>query len=78
MAERQFPTGYFPKNVTLLKCEDINIINGEVHTPLLMELARIKRSANQFKNDVLFTQDMSANDVRRTLEEAFPVLINKG
>ena len=66
----------YKKNVLLFKCEDVTRRNGEVFTPNLMEMSKLRRS-EQFKNDIVFALNMSGNDVRRKLEETFPVLVNK-
>ena len=66
----------FRKNVLLFKCEDLTRRNGEVYTPNLMRMANLRKS-EQFKKDVVFNDRMSESDVKRTLEEVFPLLRNR-
>ena len=66
-----------PRNVLLLTPKDVTPgKNGELYTPNLSELSTLRRS-EQFKTGVVFTVDMSAENVKRRLEEAFPFLIEK-
>ena len=74
--EQQVSTNLYKRNVLFLKPEDVTTRNGEVFTPNLMTLSKLRRS-EQFKKDVVFSDNMSGNDVRCRLEEVFPELINK-
>ena len=66
----------YKRNVLLLTHEDVRRRNGEVYTPNLGDLSRLRRS-KQFKNGVVFADKMCAEDVQKKLEEAFPVLKSK-
>ena len=68
------PDTYRRKNLYLLKPENVERRNGEVFTGNLMQISSLRRS-EQFKN-ALFSDNMSAMDVRVRLEEAFPELSN--
>ena len=56
--------------------EDVTRRNGEAYTPDLVALSAL-RGSQQFKSGVEFTNNMFPEDVKRRLEEAFPVLISK-
>lgn len=75
--EQDVSAGLYKRNVLLLTPEDVTRQNGEVYTPNLGGLSRLRRSTEQFKNGVVFGDKMSAEDVKGRLEEAFPGLINK-
>jgi len=66
----------FKKNVLLFKYEDLRRRNGEVYTPHLMGMANLRKS-EQFKKGVVFADSMSESDVKRILEEVFPLLRNR-
>lgn len=68
--------GLYKKNVLLFTYGDVTRRNGEVLTPNLMGMSKLRRRSEQFKN-VMFNDNMSGNDVRRRLEETFPFLVNK-
>ena len=74
--EKEVSAGFYKRNVLLLTPEYVTRRNGKVYTPSLGELSRLRRSM-QFKNGVVFADKMSAEDVKRRLEEAFPVLSSK-
>ena len=64
------------RDVLLLTPEDVTRRNGEVHRPGPVALSELRRS-QQCKSKVVFKTNMSPDDVKRRLEEAFPVLISK-
>ena len=66
------------RDVLLLTPEDVTRRNGEVYTPDPLALSKLRRAEHaQFKSGVVFTNNISPEDVKRRLEEAFPVLISK-
>lgn len=74
---QDFQTDSFKKNVTVLKRQDVTFLqNGEILTPNLMEMSKIKK-AGQFKSSVEFCRSMTTDDVERRLKESFPFLVNK-
>ena len=68
----------FQRNVFLLKNGDFEIINGQVHMPTKSEIATIRTRTKQYQKDVEFNASMSADMVKKKLEEMFPYLKNKG
>ena len=66
-----------PRNVLVLTPKDVTPgENGELYTPTLSGLSLLRRS-EQFKTGVVFADDMSAENVKWSLEEAFPFLKGK-
>ena len=74
--EQQASAGEVKKNVLLLKPGDVTKRGDHVLTPTLNTLSQLRKT-EQFKRDVVFSRNMSAVDVRKKLEEAFPALENK-
>ena len=68
----------FLRNVFLLKNGDFEIINGQVHMPTKSEMATIRARTEQYKKDVEFNASMSSDMVKKSLEETFPYLLDKG
>jgi len=68
----------FKKNVNVLRYKDVKRIGDQVFLPNYMKLAELKKSPNQFKRGVEFTAPgMTDHDVKRKLEEEFPILRNQ-
>ena len=69
-------SGLNKRNVLVFKYDDVTRRDNEVFTPNLMEMARLRKS-EQFRKDICFYHNMSRDDIRKTLEEAIPILKNK-
>ena len=63
------------KNVVVLKESDVTRRNGYVAMPNTIEMARIKKpEKEQFKTQICLSSNMTEEDVKQVLQEAFPFL----
>jgi len=74
--EQAVCSSQYTRNVYVFKYDDVTRRNNDLFTPNLMEMARLRKT-EQFRKDICFNVNMSGDDIRKTLEEAFLVLKNK-
>ena len=66
------------KNVVVLLSTDVREINGEVHLPTLSEQTALRnKEKGQFEKNVLFTWNMTEEDVKKEIISRFTYLKNQ-
>lgn len=68
----------FKTNVVLFEREDVRLAeNGDVFTGTLSEISQIKKKPGRFKTKINFRGNMTSDEVRKVLEDKFPLLQNR-
>lgn len=66
------------KNVVVLLSSDVEEINGEVYLPTLSEQTALRKGEKgQFEKNVLFTWNMTEEDVKKEIIARFTYLKNQ-
>ena len=68
------PTG---KNVVVLKSSDVTAKGDVVSMPNTIEMARIKKTANEQRKKMQISSNMSEAEIEESLKELFPCLKDK-